>query len=889
MPCCFHETGYRSLTLFLLSLGLMLTELTPSYGAVISSVDTSLSSSQKFYLQVDSKPFFMVGIQVRLDKERYSWNWNEASRAAIVAQAAADGFNTLQIPIQWVEIETSKDNFNWTILDEYLALAKTNNLKVEILWFSQNHGGHVGWMTSTQLRVPGYVLWAPSQGSTQTTSDYAIARSVSDYTLDLADNNLRDRETYVVGRLMEHISSWDASNGNPHTAIGIQLGNEVALFSNNLIVSYYNAVASSVKNSSYSIWTRMNGTQNSGVGRASANETLRATVGTYVDFVGVDLYTVYGFTATNFQNYLPSQGKNLNMIMEGGGAEDPTCASLRLAAISGDNSFLFYDLCGPDGHGLYDRNGAGYQAHGGYVDEVRTGNKLLTSDVYDLARLSAKRPDGLFVHNWAGNSAAATTGIYGISFTPPATSAQAISICRSSTEIVLMNTGGGTFTFPTNLIVYSASSGYFDTNNIWVIQGAVACTSTNIIPPAGATVLLSYSRIASVPAGPTGLGATAVLTDQINLQWIDNDVQATGYKLEQSTDGTNFTEIATLASNVTSYANTGLLAGTTYYYRIRAYNTVGSSAYSNLTQATTPTAGSGQIRVTAILPGVSTASATAPTLATSSTFDMSGGNAVALLATTEASSGNATNMFATFAGQPMILGVGTNYTAQGAFIFYLINPTNASGGFVITSSNNSGGFAYSAIALGNVGSIAGSNGAANNLTSGAVSLNYTTATNGGFILGAVVNNGFSSTYGPPTFSQNNNANQLFYGPALVFGGSSGHLHVYGGVPTAGTYSDIYTNCANSGSQRNAYVTIALDAGAVAPVNPNPPVLLASLAGNLLTLSWSTNAGWTLQQQTNSLSKGLGTNWVDVPGSPGITTTIIPVDPASPAVFYRLKL
>ena len=41
MPCCFHETGYRSLTLFLLSLGLMLTELTPSYGAVISSVDTS--------------------------------------------------------------------------------------------------------------------------------------------------------------------------------------------------------------------------------------------------------------------------------------------------------------------------------------------------------------------------------------------------------------------------------------------------------------------------------------------------------------------------------------------------------------------------------------------------------------------------------------------------------------------------------------------------------------------------------------------------------------------------------------------------------------------------------------------------------------------------------
>jgi fibronectin-binding autotransporter adhesin len=77
---------------------------------------------------------------------------------------------------------------------------------------------------------------------------------------------------------------------------------------------------------------------------------------------------------------------------------------------------------------------------------------------------------------------------------------------------------------------------------------------------------------------------------------------------------------------------------------------------------------------------------------------------------------------------------------------------------------------------------------------------------------------------------------------------------------------------------------------VAPsINPNPPIMGFTVSGNVLTLSWPTNSGWTLQQQTNSLSIGLGTNWVDVPGSTSIISTNITIDPAKPTVFYRLKL
>jgi hypothetical protein len=83
-------------------------------------------------------------------------------------------------------------------------------------------------------------------------------------------------------------------------------------------------------------------------------------------------------------------------------------------------------------------------------------------------------------------------------------------------------------------------------------------------------------------------------------------------------------------------------------------------------------------------------------------------------------------------------------------------------------------------------------------------------------------------------------------------------------------------------------TIVLLSGAASSVNPNPSPINYSVSGNTLSLSWPTNAGWTLQEQTNNLSAGLGTNWVDVPGSTSITSTNITIDPAKPTVFYRLK-
>jgi len=89
------------------------------------------------------------------------------------------------------------------------------------------------------------------------------------------------------------------------------------------------------------------------------------------------------------------------------------------------------------------------------------------------------------------------------------------------------------------------------------------------------------------PAAPTSLAAMTVSSSQINLTWTDNANNENGFKVEQSTDGTNFTQIAMLGSNAVSFSVTGLSASTTYFYRVASFNDAGNSAFSNTASATT--------------------------------------------------------------------------------------------------------------------------------------------------------------------------------------------------------------------------------------------------------------------------------------------------------------
>jgi hypothetical protein len=91
------------------------------------------------------------------------------------------------------------------------------------------------------------------------------------------------------------------------------------------------------------------------------------------------------------------------------------------------------------------------------------------------------------------------------------------------------------------------------------------------------------------PDPPSGLGANAVACDQINLSWTDNSDNETGFTIERSLNGLSFAELDNVGANVTSYSDTTVAENTTYYYRVKAYNSAGDSAYSNTANDTTPT------------------------------------------------------------------------------------------------------------------------------------------------------------------------------------------------------------------------------------------------------------------------------------------------------------
>jgi regulation of enolase protein 1 (concanavalin A-like superfamily) len=99
----------------------------------------------------------------------------------------------------------------------------------------------------------------------------------------------------------------------------------------------------------------------------------------------------------------------------------------------------------------------------------------------------------------------------------------------------------------------------------------------------------TFSAPATPPAAPSDLVATAAGTSQINLTWVDNANNETGFIVERSLDGsTGWTQVAAPGQNATGLNDTqNLNPATKYFYRVRATNAVGPSDNSNIANATT--------------------------------------------------------------------------------------------------------------------------------------------------------------------------------------------------------------------------------------------------------------------------------------------------------------
>jgi len=90
-----------------------------------------------------------------------------------------------------------------------------------------------------------------------------------------------------------------------------------------------------------------------------------------------------------------------------------------------------------------------------------------------------------------------------------------------------------------------------------------------------------------IPTAPSTLISKGVTAGTVSLAWKETENNLIFFEIERSLDGINWDSIASLTVGTVSFKDTGVAQNTNYYYRVKAENPAGSSAYTNTLKVTT--------------------------------------------------------------------------------------------------------------------------------------------------------------------------------------------------------------------------------------------------------------------------------------------------------------
>jgi hypothetical protein len=297
------------------------------FSVVVSKL--SKTKSGKPYIEVDGKPFLMLGAQLRTDFfiQLEGKSLNELDEYFELASSL--NITCIQVPICWSYVEPIKDHYSSKFIDKFIELCEKYNMKLEILWFGSYMCGY-----SVQGFLPDYVTFDESTYPSYNLHKSFIGWQGKHFWLKPSNHTLIYRESLAIAFMMDAIWKYDRENGEKRTVIGIQIQNEPDMLPTRHtlpaqpleglspesiwpgLINMLDKLGQVVKKSKYKCYTRVNMT-NTYADYIEKSTEIAATEG--IDFVGVDPYQNKISQIKYVINQLAEIENNFPHIAENGG------------------------------------------------------------------------------------------------------------------------------------------------------------------------------------------------------------------------------------------------------------------------------------------------------------------------------------------------------------------------------------------------------------------------------------------------------------------------------------------------------------------------------------------------------------------------------------------
>lgn len=141
-------------------------------------------------------------------------------------------------------------------------------------------------------------------------------------------------------------------------------------------------------------------------------------------------------------------------------------------------------------------------------------------------------------------------------------------------------------------VVASGAPGAINETHSYAVAGSYTIAVQVSDNDGGVTVATrSLDVVATPPSTPTNFRVQSVAAKRVDLAWTDAANNEDGFAIERCSGGKRactFVEVARVGSNVNSYADTTVSAGEQYSYRMRSFNSGGTSSYTSVVTAKTP-------------------------------------------------------------------------------------------------------------------------------------------------------------------------------------------------------------------------------------------------------------------------------------------------------------